>query len=512
MKKLIYTFLIVGTIIFYSCSHNSDKNNSFSKEEAILREQVKNDYQRPVYHASSPAYIMGDPNGLIQYKGVYHLFYQNSRPVNDSVSNTHWGHFTSTDLFHWKEQPVAISPEDSWKHCYSGSTVIYNDKPVAFFTGLSNKYPEVPCIAFSKDDNLNLWEQYENNPIIDKRPEGMPGGGFRDPYTWREGNTIYMALATSTDIGGAILLYSSEDLIKWVFHGPLYQGVIEEGWQSELFECPSFFPLDDSLYFLSYNKLFSSNGKLAPNRRPVYMIGKYKDYRFVPDNQYDLDLFNEMWAPQIFTDEDGRHLMFAVSFAERYEDFGWLGVQTMPRQILFDNNNKVKFLPVKEHEKLLSNHRSFHKLNISPQTHNALGNLKGDCLKLRVVFEPGYSATKFGVIVRKSIDYEEYTRILYDVDEKRILVDRKHSYPDGTLNEGFWNLNRKERGFIDLPKETPVVLEIFLDKSVIEVFVNEGLAAGITRVFPSKNSLGIDLFTEGGNAMVRSVDVWDIEL
>ena len=118
----------------------------------------------------------------------------------------------------------------------------------------------------------------------------------------------------------------------------------------------------------------------------------------------------------------------------------------------------------------------------------------------------GWDAKRFGVIVRKSQNGKEFTRILYDAEQGRVIADRKFSSPAGSVNEN----PRDERGAVDLPAGQPVILDIFLDKSVIEVFVNDGVAAGITRVYPSLKSLGIDLFAEEGTVSVRSVDVWDM--
>lgn len=507
MKFSVSTCLLFA-VIFYGCTSNLNKGIARSKEETTLRERVKNDYQRPVYHASPPVYTMGDPNGLIQYKGIYHLFYQHNRPLNDLIRGTHWAHYASTDLFNWKEQPVAITPANSWKHMYSGSTIIHKGQAVAFFTGLSDKYPEVPCIAFSTDEDLNIWKQYEGNPIIGERPPGLPGGGFRDPYVWREGDSVFMALASSTDIGGAVLLYSSADLVKWTYNGPLYQGKIEPGGQGELFECPSFYSVGDGRYVLSYNKLYYVNGKISPDRRPVYMIGSYANHKFIPEYQADLDLFSESWAPQTFRDEKGRHIQFALSWCSRTDDPGWHGVQTMPRQVSLGNDNKLRFQPVKEHLALLSNHRSVKDLTIIPSDKPLLNEWRGDCMKLRVEFEPGYDAKRVGLVVRKSDDGKEFTRIYYDKEAKRIVCDRTHGSAEGAIHKN----DRHERGMVDLTENEPLVLEVFLDKSVIEVFVNDGVAAGITRVFPSKNSLGIDLFTEGGSVKVKSVDAWDIDV
>ena len=64
------------------------------------------DPYRPVYHYTSAQNFMNDPNGLIYRDGVYHLFYQYN-PYGTTAGNGSWGHATSTDLVHWKRQPLA---------------------------------------------------------------------------------------------------------------------------------------------------------------------------------------------------------------------------------------------------------------------------------------------------------------------------------------------------------------------------------------------------------------------
>jgi len=465
-------------------------------------------FHRPVYHFLPPANWMNDPNGLIQWKGTYHLFYQHV-PSFGPNPRTHWGHLASSDLFHWKERPIALFPGKKWLHCASGSMVVDNGIPIAFFTGVSSTYPEVPCMARAQDNELDVLAQYEGNPVIEERPKGMPGGGFRDPYVWREGERWFMGLASSIpDVGGAVLLYSSADLKKWDYVGKLYQGKQDPGAQGELFECPSFFPLGDK-YFLSCNKLFSVGDppKIANARRPIYMIGNYTHHEFSPECQGDLDLLNESWAPQAFKDERGRWLLFILSWCGRTDKAGWIGTQTMPREVTLGPDQRPRFRPVDEVTKLRRGHRHYSDVKLDARSKDVFkGGLKGDCMEIRVVFEPGYDAKRFGAVVRMSQDGKEFTRLLYDAKEGRIKADRRHSSPVGAVHEN----PRDERGSVNLPADQPVVFDIFLDKSVIEVFVNDGVAAGITRVYPSSGSVGIDLFAEGGSVTVRSVDAWDM--
>jgi beta-fructofuranosidase len=484
-----------------------ERADSMKEEERQMRALAAKDPHRPLYHAAPPAFTMGDPNGLIQYKGIYHLFYQHV-PTFGPGAGVEWAHLTSTDLFHWKEQPGAIFPGKEWKHCFSGSTVVHNGTPTAFFTGLNATYPEVPCIAIAQDDDLNVWHHVEGNPVIKERPTGLPGGGFRDPYVWREGDRFFMGLATSLPGGGAILLYRSPDLKNWNYVGKLYQGKQDPGAQGELFECPSFFALGDK-FFLSFNKLFSVGDppKIANARRPVYMIGNYTNHQFTPEYQADLDLFNESWAPQAFKDEHDRWLVFMLTWCARTDQAGWVGTQTMPRRVTLGPDQRPRFRPVDEVIQLRRAHRHYGKMKIDFTSKDVFkAGLQGDCMQVRVVFEPGWDAKRFGAVVRKSQDEKEFTRILYDAEQGRMIADRKYSSPVGSVHENL----RDERGAVNLPSSRPVVFDIFLDKSVIEVFVDDGVAAGITRVYPSLKSLGIDLFAEGGTVTVRSVDAWDM--
>jgi beta-fructofuranosidase len=513
MKALVKN-LSLALFVWATLSHaprvDSQPNGpAQSLDEQRMRKLAAQDRHRPLYHAAPPVGTMGDPNGLIQYKGVYHLFYQHVPSFKPNLG-THWGHLASTDLFHWQERPIALFPGKDWVHCFSGSTVICNGTPTALFTGLNPVYPEVPCMATAQDEDLNVWSHFGGNPVIKERPAGLPGGGFRDPYVWREGSLFFMALATSLPDGGAILLYRSPDLRNWNYVGKLYQGKQDPGASGELFECPSFFPVGDrNSYALICNKLFhiGTPPRIANARRPVYMIGSYTNHQFTSEFQADLDLFNESWAPQAFKDEQDRWLLFILTWCARTDHAGWVGAQTMPRRVTLGADRRLRFRPVDEVIQLRREHRQYGRMTITSTSKDVFkGDLEGDCMQVRVVFEAGWNAKRFGVVVRKSPDGKEFTRVLYDAERGRVMADRKYSSPPGSVSDN----SRDERGAVDLPFGQPLVLDIFLDKSVIEVFVNDGVAAGITRVYPSLKSLGIDLFAEEGAVTVRSVDAWDM--
>ncbi|MBS3766409.1 glycoside hydrolase family 32 protein, partial [Candidatus Bipolaricaulota bacterium] len=99
-----------------------------NKKEPYCQEKY-----RPHYHFTPEANWLNDPNGLVYYKGEYHLFYQHN-PFEPLWGATHWGHAVSRDLVHWKHLPVALRPDDLG--CiFSGSVVVDRNDTSGFFGG-----------------------------------------------------------------------------------------------------------------------------------------------------------------------------------------------------------------------------------------------------------------------------------------------------------------------------------------------------------------------------------------
>ncbi len=164
----------------------------------VQRQGLAGDPHRPQYHFLPPANWMNDPNGLLQWKGQYHLFYQYN-PHGPFHAHIHWGHAVSADLVHWTDLPIALTPtaERADAHgCWSGSAIDNNGTPTLLYSGL---HPQVVCMATS-DDDLLTWHYYQGNPVIAGPPAELQtetGGHFRDPFVWKEGDYWYL-LRTGT--------------------------------------------------------------------------------------------------------------------------------------------------------------------------------------------------------------------------------------------------------------------------------------------------------------------------
>jgi beta-fructofuranosidase len=191
---------VVCSIFFLTVSHTSAAELSHelldrvSNDPHVIsatenRERIAGDPYRPLYHISAPKELIHDPNGLCQWKGRYHLFYQYRSPEPGWI--IHWGHAYSDDLIHWKDLPIAIKPslEES---CFSGQTYVDEDRVIAMYHGT-----KAGNIVATADDELLLnWEKHPDNPVIPMHKEGDPYRVF-DPCIWKEANGYYYCLTGS---------------------------------------------------------------------------------------------------------------------------------------------------------------------------------------------------------------------------------------------------------------------------------------------------------------------------
>jgi len=222
---------------------------------------------RPCYHFLPPANWMNDPNGVIHWRGRYHLFYQYN-PHGLVWGDIHWGHAVSNDLIHWQDLPVALTPTPGGPDaggCWSGCAVDDDGVPTVFYTGIRGDYDlaqsQVICMAVGSDD-LVAWHKHPANPVLTP-PEDLDLIGFRDPSVWRDGETWYQIVGSGVrDVGGAVLLYRSSDLLEWEYLGPLIAGDRRDPslWTGSVWECPQLLTFGD----------VAAEGTLArPGRHPA---------------------------------------------------------------------------------------------------------------------------------------------------------------------------------------------------------------------------------------------------
>jgi beta-fructofuranosidase len=453
-----------------------------------------NDKHRPGYHFLPPKNWMNDPNGLIQWKGKYHLFYQYN-PTGAYHANMHWGHAASRDLLHWEQLPIALAPTPGGYDkdgCFSGCAVVKDGVPTLMYTGV---WPEVQCLAMSEGDDLIEWEKYAGNPVISGHPAGLNLTTFRDPCVWQEGDEWKMVVgATVRGAGGTILQYRSPDLINWTYEGQLLSednGVTGGEW-----ECPGLFQLGDRHYLLVS----------ITNRATVdCFTGSYDGQAFVPEARRKVDFGQYFYAPQTFVDERGRRIMIGWIWEGRSVEAdkaaGWSGVQSLPRLLTYREDGHLGVEPLPELEQIRSSeHHHFAGVDLCPESPLPLP-VESDQVELMVEVLPK-EARAFGLVVRESADGRERTVIRYQFESGELRVDRRQSSLDKDVHD------TAQTGILKLGMGEPLRLRVFVDHSVIEIFAN-GRYCLSSRIYPTlDDSLRASLFTEGGCAHITQAEVW----
>jgi beta-fructofuranosidase len=473
------------------------------------------DPHRPRYHFLPPTGWMNDPNGLIYWKGYYHLFYQYV-PDDPPWEVKHWGHAASTDLVHWIDLPIALAPtpgRSDQDGCFSGCAVNHDGVPMLLYTGVRGDQ-QLPCLATSHDD-LITWQKYPMNPVIATPPRGLDLHAFRDHTVWKEGTSWFQLIGAGIKgVGGAVLLYRSPNLLDWEYMYPLYignQNLSEPVWTGSMWECPDFFALEDkyvlvvSVYDESRFRERAYQGCL---HYAVAFVGNYTDHTFTPLTQNIIDHGGYFYAPQSMLDHNGRRLQFGWLWEGRSDEAqwaaGWAGVMSLPRVLSLSTDNTLRFEPASELKKLRGRHGCMKDLCALPTSLMQLSEIQGDCLEIQIEFILD-EATEVGIGVRCAPDGTEQTRIRYDRLQQALLIDRQRS----SLSE---DVERDIRSApLALAADESLFLHIFLDRSVIEVFANYKLCMS-SRIYPSRtDSLGVGFFARGGSARITVLDVREME-
>lgn len=301
--------------------------------------------KRLAYHYKPQKGWMNDPNGLVYFKGYYHVFYQHAPhypiPWQEPM---HWGHARTKDFINWEELPVALSPETPYDRsgCWSGTAIVKDDKLYLFYAGITAE--SVIAVAVS-DDGMNF-EKYEENPVISTYPpEGGPD--FRDPAVCCM-NGVYYCVVASGHIEtktARLLLYRSDNLFDWEF-----QSVLAEWENAKYAECPSFVPLNDGRCLLS-----TSVCNLDETHFFQIMIGTFKNGKFEAELSDRFDKGPDQYAGQVFAGADGTPLLITwipgwkfAGFAEGID----VGCLSIPRHII-PNGGHICGRPAKEVAHLL---------------------------------------------------------------------------------------------------------------------------------------------------------------
>ncbi|WP_332698681.1 LamG-like jellyroll fold domain-containing protein [Halalkalibacter lacteus] len=450
----------------------------------IHRNDFTLDEHRPQYHLTAPGHWMNEPHAPLYYEGKYHLFYQHN-PQGPYWGNIHWGHWVSDDLIHWKDMPVALSPEKesvdpdgTWSGCAH-----YDEEgvPVLFFTAGNNRFLPNQMIGLAKstvksDGDLELRKWVKHPEPVLLQPEGfdLDDDGFRDPFVWKEGNTWYQLVGSGINgRGGTALLFESENLLEWFYRGPLYvSDYSKHPHLGRVWELPILLSLGtDSKGNEKYIFIISPIGDEA-DVEVFYWIGQWdrENGAFIPDVEepqlFDLGDFHFTGPSAMIDPKTGRLILFTIAQGERPIEYeyasGWAHNGGLPVELYLADDDRLKFRPIAEVE-ALRKRKLLDVENVTiAEVNQSLKGISGDMLEIQVMFQPQEEGSA-GLYMRQSKDRAEETVLYYDYRARECFVDRTKT-----------TLDRKEKtrgiqgGATGLKKGEPLKLRVFLDKSMVE--------------------------------------------
>lgn len=429
---------------------NITQANSFLERKSQERD-VRN--HRPKFHFTAPFGWLNDPNGLIQFKDRYHLFYQYN-PFDTCWAQMHWGHAVSDDLINWTHWPIALAPSESYDNegCYSGSAIEKDGKLYVVYTGNTIKNEDAyqtQNLAVSADGIV--FEKYSANPIIKEPPEGF-SEQMRDPKIWQHDGRWYIVVGGSRAGRGCALLYRSDNLIDFEYRKTLLLADENEG---DMWECPDFYEID------GYHMLTVSVMKSSVHKNKWYCGSfDYETEEFCVQKSGEIDKGYDFYAAQSFLTAQGKRIMIGWQadqsnpVCQPTERYGYVGQLSMPREVSLDNGNLMQ-TPINTH--MLRKR----KMAYVTEGDKVVFNQVEACFELSLRFHLD-SCEGFIQIYVYDIQNQK-TVLWFDISKARFYIDRR-------------DLNQYHPEVVCCQTEHQDFLElhIFCDTNSIDVFINGG--------------------------------------
>ena len=445
-----------GGISTFTCWKNIKNAESF---DTTNREQY-----RPLYH-HTPAYgWMNDPNGMFFKDGVWHLYFQHN-PYGSQWENMTWGHSTSTDLIHWTFQGDPIQP-DAWGVIFSGSSVVDKNNTagfgenaiVALYTSAGEN--QTQSMAYSTD-NGKTFTKYDGNPII---TSNVPD--FRDPHMfWNEDIKKWNMILAA---GQQMNIYSSDNLKDWKFESSFGAGYGSHG---GVWECPDLMKMkvrgtDKEKWMLVCN---INPGCPFGGSATQYFVGDFDGHKFTCESKPEvtkwMDYGKDHYATVTFDNApNGRHVALAWmsnwQYANQVPTMQYRSANSIPRDLgLFEykGNTYCSVTPSEE----ITAARSKKPSKSLSEACEMVVNLKGDAT------------------ITLSNSKGEKVVMTYKAKDETFSMDR-------TLS-GKTDFSSDFAAITTAPVYGKMnKLRIFIDKSSIEVFDNDGKMAMTNLVFPTR--------------------------
>ena len=435
----------------------------------------RDEQYRPQVHFTPAANWINDPNGMVYADGVWHLYYQYN-PMGNDWGNMSWGHATSTDLIHWNEQAVAMTP-NQWGDIFSGSAIVDKDNKagfgtnaiLAFYTASGERQQQ--CLAYSTDGGIT-YTQYEGNPVIGNTDRN----DFRDPKVFWHAESQKWIMCLALGWEQAVELWSSTNLKNWNYLST-FRSTSPRSNQGQ-WECPDLvkLPYKDGEKWV----MIVSNNPGGPNggSGTEYFLGDFDGTNFIADERdYPLwlDYGSDNYAGVTWSNApDGRTIM--IGWMNNWNYCGnvpcspWRSAMTLPRELTLKEVNGQPLLSttvVKELD------------GIASEWLDSIDGLcqGGDAYEMKLMLDANeHSVFTVGNGVG------EYLEIEVNPGASKVIAKRTSTTGDTSFN-----------GWFSLPSQVApydksvdkLELHIYVDDSSVEIISGDGTTAITCLVFPS---------------------------
>ena len=441
---------------------------------------------RPKLHVAPFVGWLNDPNGLCQYQGVYHVFYQYS-PFDVKGGLKFWAHCTSRDLLHWNFEGTALTPDQPFDchGVYSGSALVENGRMTLYYTGNVKQTGDYDYIRTGRESNTVCVASEDGIHFGDKKllmtnkdyPEDLTCH-VRDPKVWKQDGRYYMVQGARTqEDKGVVLVFESEDGLNWICRNRL---------ESEkpfgfMWECPDLYEVDGRAVLsispqgveadgLKYNNVYQSV--------TTFLDGDFRTGK-VNGEFRELDAGFDFYAPQSFEAEDGRRIQIGWMgmpdvdeyYTNRTVEDGWQHTLTLPRELSVRDGMLCQN-PVRELDAWW---------NVFMPFENTYSGAPGDCFELEL--------SEIGESVRLTL--AGGLQLSWKKEEEIFWME----FQDEKLGAGRTRRGRRVEKLMDL--------RVIVDASCVEVFLNGGTDVFSTRFYPETESVSAELQAPEGRGRLR---------
>ncbi|WP_195853209.1 sucrose-6-phosphate hydrolase [Aerococcus sanguinicola] len=452
-------------------------------QESLRKSQAASDW-RAAYHIQPAGGLLNDPNGFSYFNGQWQLFYQ-YYPYGPVHGLKSWYQMTSDNLVDWQDQGLALQPDTPYDShgVYSGSALPVGDKLFLMYTG------NVRDVDGDRETyQMGAWLAQDGqiekiDQVLIHQPQGYTAD-FRDPQIFRRAGQYWICIGAQTvNREGRVLMYKSDDLLNWEMAGELDLGQADLGY---MVECPNLVFIDDQPVLIfcpqGLDQETAAYANIYPN---MYIVGRAFDWdklAFVDPSPMQLvDQGFDLYASQAIQAPDGRVL--AVS---------WLGLPDMPAVTAEEGwahslslvkeltlvDGRLYQRPVDELHVLRQDSSDF-SLDLA-EGRQSLPSLCAGQEEIQIHLAPG---SKGRLELFAAADAEGAVVLAFDLEAGQLTLEQTAAGVRMASDYGYQRA-------LDLPAGQALNLTLYLDHSLLEIFVNGGGETLTTPVYPRSKEAG----------------------